>query len=201
MRSVFQEQGEVAHVYLGSRRHMMQQIFNDEHEPFWRSAKQMELDVIAPGLFSEFLVTRFATTGKGIEPPVVDRLLAITHAHPYGTQELAYALWEVTPDGHAATAEDLAIALRRVLRAENAHFARIWERAPKAQRVLLEALAAEPGIAPFSQSYRRAHNLPGPSSVQRALDALLDDELAAPARDGYRIAEPFLAEWIISGGF
>src|SRR5271166_5920604 len=30
MRSVFQEQPEVAHVYLGSKRHMMARIFNDE---------------------------------------------------------------------------------------------------------------------------------------------------------------------------
>jgi hypothetical protein len=201
MRSVFQEQAEVAHVYLGSRRHMMEQIFNDEHEPFWRSAKQMELGVIAPGLFAEFLSTRFATTGKGIEPRVVDALLAITHAHPYGTQELAYALWEVTPDGVSATAEDLASALRRVLRAENAHFARIWERAPKAQRVLLEALAAQPGGQALSVAYRRAHNLPGPSSIQRALEALVEDELVTRFAGGYRIAEPFLAEWIITGDF
>ena len=49
MRSVFQEQPDVAHIYLGSKRHMMRRIFSDENEPFWRSAKQMELDVIAPG--------------------------------------------------------------------------------------------------------------------------------------------------------
>src|SRR3954447_4484842 len=51
MRSVFQEQGDVAHVYLGSKRHMIEPIFNDETEPFWRSAKQMELGVIAPEPF------------------------------------------------------------------------------------------------------------------------------------------------------
>src|SRR5438067_207359 len=43
MRSAFQEQPEVAHVYLGSKRHMMERIFNDANEPFWRSAKQLEL--------------------------------------------------------------------------------------------------------------------------------------------------------------
>src|SRR5919106_758633 len=32
LRSVFQQQPEVAHVYLGSRRHVMEQIFNDENE-------------------------------------------------------------------------------------------------------------------------------------------------------------------------
>jgi hypothetical protein len=107
----------------------------------------------------------------------------------------------VTPDGQSATTEDLAIALRRVLRAENAHFARIWERAPKAQRVLLEALAAEPGSHAMSVGYRRAHNLPAASTVQRALEALVDDELVTRFGEGYRIAEPFLAEWIVTGDF
>src|SRR5215212_10951619 len=63
MRSVFQEQPEVAHIYLGSKRHMMRQIFNDENEPFWRSAKQTELDVIPPDLFAPYALERFAKTG------------------------------------------------------------------------------------------------------------------------------------------
>ena len=49
LRSVFQQQPEVAHVYLGSHRHVMERIFNDENEPFWRSAKPIELRRIDPG--------------------------------------------------------------------------------------------------------------------------------------------------------
>ena len=58
MRSVFQEQPEVAHVYLGSKRHMMRRLFSDENEPFWRSAKPVELGVIAPdGRLAQFVHT------------------------------------------------------------------------------------------------------------------------------------------------
>src|SRR5918911_4734963 len=64
LRSVFQEQGEVAHFYLGSRRHMMERIFNDANEPFWRSAKQLELGVIPPGPFGAFVAERFAATNR-----------------------------------------------------------------------------------------------------------------------------------------
>jgi hypothetical protein len=45
--------------------------------------------------------------------------------------------------------------------------------------------------------YRRKHNLPGTSTVQRALEALSEDEMVERAGDGYRIAEPFLTEWIV----
>src|SRR5205085_10925396 len=112
-------------------------------------------------------------------------------------QELAYALWEVTPETATATRRHLGEALTRVLRSENAHFSVVWERASKAQRLLLEALAADPGQPALSAAYRRKHNLPGPSTVQRALEALVADELAERHGDGYRIAEPFLSEWIV----
>jgi len=197
MRSVFQEQPEVAHVYLGSKRHMMEQIFSDVNEPFWRSARQMELGAIPTAVFADFLRTRFEQTSRSIDDAVIDLVLRTTHSHPYGTQELAYALWEVTPRGRAANAARFNEALIRVLRSENGHFSRIWERASRAQRVTLEALANDPGEPPLGNAYRRRHNLPGPSTVQRALEALDDDELVKRSGDGYRIAEPFLAEWIL----
>ncbi|MBW3593832.1 MAG: AAA family ATPase, partial [Actinobacteria bacterium] len=43
MRAVFQAQPEVAHVYLGSKRHVLERIFSDRNEAFWRSAKRSEL--------------------------------------------------------------------------------------------------------------------------------------------------------------
>jgi hypothetical protein len=197
MRSVFQEQPEVSHVYLGSKRHMMERIFNDANEPFWRSARQMELGVIPPRLFTRFIAIRFERTSRQLADGVVEWLLEVTHAHPYGTQELAYALWEVTEAGTTAGRAQLDEALARVLRSENAHFTRIWEGASRAQRITLQALAVNPGRPPMSATFRREHNLPGPSTVQRALEALTHDELIERHRDGYRIAEPFLAEWIV----
>jgi hypothetical protein len=201
MRSVFQEQTDVAHVYLGSRRHMMEQIFNDENEPFWRSAKQVELGTIEAGVFGEFVAARFVSTGKRVGEVALAQLLATTHAHPYGTQELAYELWEVTAPGAEADLDELAEALARVLRSENSHFGRIWEHASRAQRVVLEALAEDPGRQLYSTEYRRAHNLPAGSSVQTAVQALAVDELVTPFADGWRIAEPFLADWIVTREF
>lgn len=196
MRAVFQEQPDVSHVYLGSKRHMMARIFNDENEPFWRSARQLELGVIPPAPFAKFIRARFGQTARSIDGPVIERLLAMTHSHPYGTQELAYMLWEATPQGTTARDPQLQEALTRVLRAENAHFSRIWEHASRGQRLALQALAVDPEQPPLSNAYRRAHGLPGPSTMQRAITALVDDELIERHGGGYRIAEPFLAEWI-----
>jgi DNA-binding IclR family transcriptional regulator len=85
-----------------------------------------------------------------------------------------------------------------VLQSENAHFTLIWDRASRVQRATLQALAAEPLVAATSREFRRRHGLPGGSSVQRALDALVSEELVVrEAAGSYRIAEPFLPEWIL----
>ena len=199
MRSVFETQPEVAHVYLGSKRHMLERIFNDENEPFWRSAKQMEIGVIAPELFRGYIDAQFSRTGRPIDSATVDRVLASTLGHPYATQELCYFVWEETPEGSIAGPDEYESGLDKLLRAEHAHFGLVWEKAARAQRLVLQALAREQG-RPLSGDYRRRHGLPGPSSVQRALDALRRDELVARDDSGeHRIAEPFLADWLRRG--
>jgi len=128
---------------------------------------------------------------------VLDALLETTRGHPYGTQELAYALWEEVPEGFTAQTPDLEAALATVLRAENAHFTLLWEKISRAQRLVLQALAAEPGRVQAS-GYRATFSLPAASTVQRAIEALAGDELVARRADGaYEIIEPFLAEWVL----
>ena len=196
LRSVLQEQPEVGHFYLGSKRHMMERIFNDENEPFWRSAKQLELGPIAPAPFGDFIERRFADTGRRIDRDRRRRRSStITGGHPYATQELCYFLWEETPTRRAATAERLDAALERVLRSEHTHFSLLWDRAAANQKLVLQALAREPGH-PFAEDYRRRHALRAVSSTQKAVEALARDELIGRDRGRAWIAEPFLAEWI-----
>jgi hypothetical protein len=197
LRSIFQKQPEVAHVYLGSKRHVMERIFNDVNEPFWRSAKSMELGMIDAGPFSAFILERFDATDKGIDPAVADELLALTGGHPYATQELCYFLWEQTPSGERASGEHLQEALAAVLRSEHGHFSLLWERASKPQKLTLQALAEEPG-RPFTTDYRRRHFLPAATNVQRALQALVEAEVVVGEGGEYRISEPFLAQWVLS---
>jgi len=198
MRSVFQRQQHVSHVYAGSKRHMMHRLFNDQNEPFFRSAKTIELGRIPEPLFKLFIRAQFDRTDRGVTDGVLDRLLAITRGHPYATQELAYALWDEVPEGWSASADDLDHAIEAVLHAENAHFTLVWERATRPQKLLLQALAEEAG-KPFSAPYRDRHGLPSTSHIQRALRPLVDAELLAREGEGdYGFAEPFLREWILA---
>jgi uncharacterized protein len=195
LRAVFQRQPEVSHVYLGSKRHVMEQIFSDANEPFWRSAKSVELGPIDVTSFAAFIKDRFRESGREVEPEAVGRLLQLTGGHPYATQELCYFLWQQTPVDEVASVERFERALGAVLRSENAHFSLLWEDASSVQKLVLQALAREPG-RPFTVGYRERHDLPAATNVQKALRALEKREIVTGAHGEYRIAEPFLAEWL-----
>jgi hypothetical protein len=197
MRAVFQAQPEVSHVYLGSKRHILERIFNDRNEPFWRSAKQLELGLIAPAKFASFLHARFAESGKGLTDEAVERLLHATGGHPYGTQELAYFVWELVEPRSKASVADVDEALARVVRSEHNHFAQLWDDAPHAQRLLMLALAADPTGGVYSAGYHSRHELPANPTLQTALAALIKKEIVGRSGDGeYRVIEPFFSEWL-----
>jgi uncharacterized protein len=197
MRAVFQSQPDVCHVYLGSKRHVLDRIFSDENEPFWRSAKRLELGRIAPAKFARFVRERFESTDKGIDDDALNRLLEITEGHPYATQELAYEVWQGVPSGFPAHAADVEAALERVLRSEHTYLESLWEDTPTPQRQFVLALSTDPTSSPYSAGYRLEHDLPAPSTLQSAIRTLERREIVGRTQDGVlRIAEPLFADWV-----
>jgi AAA+ ATPase superfamily predicted ATPase len=197
MRAVFQTQPEVGHVYLGSKRHVLDGIFNDRNEPFWRSAKRLELGTIPTAAFTRFIVGRFEGTDKGITAGALDRIAAAAGGHPYATQELCYFVWGLVPVGRHATGEDVEEALVQVLRSEHNHFSRVWDDATEHERLLMLALAAEPTPGLYTADWQKRHDLASSTHVQRAASALVREEIVGRNEDGeYALVEPFLAEWL-----
>jgi len=197
MRAVFQAQPEVGHVYLGSKRHILDRIFNDKNEAFWRSAKRLEIGLIPPDRFKPFIAKRFTGTDKGITDEALERILEVTAGHPYGTQELCYSTWELVPAGYHALADNVETALAQVLRSEHNHFSKLWDDATEQQRLLLLALADEPTPGLYSEEWQARHDLASNTHVQRAATTLIKDELVGKGADGdFMIIEPFFAEWL-----
>jgi uncharacterized protein len=196
MRSVFQTQPEVCHVYLGSKRHVLEGLFNDRNEPFWRSARHMGLGRIPRASFAPYLRARFESTERTADDDAVELLLDITDGHPYATQELAFFTWTHVPRGHAAHAADVRAGLADVLNAEHNSLARIWDGATQNERLVLLALSDGPQSI-YAEQTRRTAGLPSATFVQRAIRGLLREDVIEKQPDGrYAICEPFLPQWL-----
>ncbi len=199
IRSVWQMQPNVSHVFLGSKRHMVERLFTDQNEPMYRMAKPVILGPIAADTFAAYIRDRFAATGQQIDDAAVSRILEITDCHPHDTQELASFAWGLAVAERVAAAPKLVDrALDRVLKAENARYTEIWSRLTPHQRLVLGALVASGGAsAIYSESYRRRYRLGATSSVSRSLKALLKDDLVEETSPGeYRVSDTYLRAWL-----
>ena len=108
---------------------MMERIFNDENEPFWRSAKQMELGVIAPQPFAPTSKRIRARPGGAIEPDVVDRVLDADGRAPLRNPGALLLPLGGDARGRRGRAPSGRRRAREVLRSEHAHFGLVWEKA------------------------------------------------------------------------
>jgi len=198
MRSVFQAQADVAHIFLGSRRHLMQHVFTDRNQPLYRSARSLPLGVIPAAEFALFIRERCHSSHVAIDQQSIDRLLSITACHPHDTQELAHFVWALAraADGIITTSV-VDAALDKVVAAEDAHYTTLWESLTLTQRRVLLAVAREPGKRVFAETFRRAHRLGAASTVQTALERLLEREIAEGAStSGFSVPDVFLRAWL-----
>jgi uncharacterized protein len=197
VRAAFQQQGEIAHVYLGSKRHLMEPLFMERGAALYRSAKPMPLGPIAPEKFSGFLRDRFAAGGVEIADEALGEILALTGGRPYETQELCSFTWTRTQtEGAQPDRELIGRALHDLVDAESARYLAVWDRLSASQRSLLLALSREAGQV-YAAAYRTRHKLGSASAVQAALGRLQQHELVESVTGGgYAIADVFMGDWL-----
>src|SRR5579864_128426 len=198
LRSIIQTQKQVSYVFLGSRRHLLTQVFTARNEPLYRSARPLPLGPIAAADFRRYIRSRFESTEVLIEDQAIDRVLEITGGHPHDTQELCHFAWDAASGaGVVATTELVDRALRQVVEAEDARYTTLWDSMTRPQRSLLLALSREPGKGQYSEGFRQRHQLGSVGTIQKSLRALLErDVVEGSSVHGYRVPDVFLRQWI-----
>ncbi len=196
LRAVIQTQQHVSYAFLGSRQALLRKAVHDRTAPLLKIARPYPLGPLPRQEFGDFLSARFKSSGRPIPRNAVDALIDFTRGHPNDTQEAAHFLWEVAL--LPLSAEELvSTAIDRVLDAEAAQMTVLWHDSAPAQRNLLTALVEWGGRNIYSEAYRRHANLGPATTVQRAVQTLLERELVDLESTGaYVIKERFFEEWI-----
>ena len=186
MRAVFQTQPEVSHVYLGSKRHILERIFSDENEPFWRSAKQLELGADPAG---EVRVVPAASASRTPSKRIDrGRARAAARGDTAGTRtrrrSSRTSSWELVSRGRPRSKPTSRRRSRRCSgRSRTTSRSCGTTRAQRSGSLLL-ALADEPTARVYSADYHSRHELPPNPTLQTALAALVRKELVGRGDDG-----------------
>ncbi len=196
-RSVIQNHREVAYVFLGSRKHLIQKMFMDRSRPLYRAGGHYPLGPIAEEHWLPFIRERFAGAGKKISPGLIHSICEQTQGHPFYTQHLSHALWELCEPGATVTEGLLKEALRLLLQRENYAYSTLWESLAMNQRKFLKGIASEAApVKPFAGEFVRRSGLGSPSNAQRAVDALLDRDVIDRENGSFLITDRFFRLWV-----
>ena len=207
MRSIFQHQGDVCHVFLGSKQHLMKRVFNDKNQPMYRIGKVMPLNLIERKEWQKFLPERCRATAVEVQSEAVETLLDLSECLPYETQQLAHFAWNIAfPRDRLMNEGVVWEAWARVLAAENIRYRDIWAATglTSTAKGILRAVAAGVRGGFYSTEVALQWQLGSHAATTRALEALLeaehlaDDQLPGTrSRErSFRIPDPIFRAWI-----
>ncbi len=198
LRSAIQNQAGVAFILLGSRKHMIQRMVLDRNRPLYRAGTIYPLSNIAAEHWLPYIRARFDDTQKPIGDDVILELCQLTEGHPYYTQHLCHALWEMHDDIHEL--ENIKLvgsAFSTVLGREHAVFSSQWESLTRNQKFFLHGLSIEgPRPRVHQSDFIQRWELKSSSNIQRIVEALLKKDIIDQDNGSYLISDRFFREWI-----
>ena len=198
MRTHFQMHESVSYIFMGSKRHLMQELFRNKNRPFYRFGRHFPLGKIPKDEFAVFIQRHFEEMGYQTDLDAIREILHVADDHPYYTQLLCHILWDRKRQEKVIAKEDIYLAVQEVFMREAHAFHDIWDMLPLKSRQLLVALAKEdsPQVRPFSSGFLQKHNLGSASSVQRAITRLLEEEVLEKTNGGYQFTDVFFKRWL-----
>jgi len=197
LRSVIQHHTSVAYIFLGSRKNLIQKMFLDQSRPLYRAGGHYALGAIAVTEWAPFIRKRFSGSDRSIDDGRIEKVCAMTEGHPFYTQHLCHALWELCEKGGAVTDETVDAAVDLLLDRETYAYSALWESLALNQRRFLKGLAGEAnGVKVFSGEFVQKNDLGSASNAQRAVTALLEKDIIDRSNGSFIIVDRFFRIWI-----
>lgn len=192
LREGMQRTEMVSFIFMGSRRTILQDMFENRKRPFYKSAIKFELGRMPHDEFTGFICARFLAAGRPIDPTIASEIVTYTEGYPYYTQKLAMLFFEFMENGSA----DLDISKAALIKSEAFDYENIFVNLAANQKKVLKAVARRPTAAIYANEYLRENHLGAASSAKTAVEKLRALDLIEN-RDGvWRTVDPILEKWV-----
>jgi hypothetical protein len=197
LRAAVQDQRQVGYVFSGSEPSLMERMLGPRR-PFYKAGPVMRLEKIDAQEFASFIEARFHGSGIKPEAGLGDAIVDLAANVPFDVQRLAHETWDdIRAEGRKnAGVDDLHVTLTRLLGEQQTVFEESWQRLTLPQRAVLRALVIEEGRELMSADVRTRHRLPGTSTVQAALAALVRQDIITKDGGRYVAVDSLYREWV-----
>lgn len=196
LRSIIQNHRNVSYVFMGSKTHLLLNMFNDADRAFYNIGKLYPVRKIEHDVMMRYLSLAFDNTGFRINTENLIKIIEEAHNIPHYVQYLASIVWQIGLEQDKIIDEQtLDKAINKILDNQNDYYLMLYDNLTVPQRNLLMALIQE-NTNVFSRDYSQKYNLSSGSSTQRALSALIDAYIIEKSGNEYRFSDPFFPKYL-----
>lgn len=197
LRTYIQKCNNAWFVFSGSRRRMMGEIFSSPSRPFYQSATTMTLKPIPIESYTSYIQHHFEVKGILILEEAIKDIYDRFDGTTWYIQKVANELYPYSTSGTTISVDDILPAIYRVLGDNEDTYRDTLYRLTTKQKTLLIAIA-KAGCAEkiTSNDFIKKYKLTSSSSVQKALEALIEKELVTNNLGVYSLYDYFFAMWV-----
>ncbi len=195
LRSQIQFCPNVHFIFSGSKHHLMSEIFSSVEHPFYRSTEIVNLHAITEETYYEFANHWMKIAGIKFPREIFSALYQRLEGHTWYMQSVLNRLYEIHPE--EISQKHINDCILRIINSETDSYQRLLSSLTANQNHLLVAIAQEGTVANINASaFIGKYKLKTASSVNRALEYLLDKEFVMDTPKGYVVYDKFFALWL-----
>ena len=195
LRGVWQLLRNVSYCLYGSKKHMMERMFQNQSYPFYRFGDLFYLDKISEADWVAYICERFKVTGKHISEDLASVICSVTDRYSSYVQQLAWLVWLKTRD--SATMSDVEYGIDRLLDACEPLFIQQTEDLSAYQMNFLHALVNGVHTGFTQSAILSRYRLGTAANVTRLKKALMEKDLiTVSAPKHLEMSDPILALWL-----
>ena len=194
LRSVWQLQKSVSYCLFGSKKHLMNELFEKKSLPFYKFGDAIYLGKISTPDWVEYIRGRFETTGKEITKALAEKVCQTVDNHSSYVQQLSWLLWIHTDK--EATEEGFQEAVGDLLAQNTPLFEKQTEDLTTYQMNFLRAITEGVHTEFTTQENLRQYQLGTSANVSIIKRSLLKKELIETEKRQVYISDPVLELWL-----
>ncbi len=197
LRGIWQLQSHVSYCLYGSKKHMMEQMFQNQSYPFYRFGDFFYLSKISEEDWVKYICQRFELTGKHISEELAREICLVTDRYSSYVQQLAWFVWLRTADSSESTSDDVEYGINCLLDACEPLFIQQTEDLSAYQMNFLHALANGVHNGFTQSAILKDYSLGTAANITRLKKALVDKDLIMATGPRYlEISDPILTLWL-----
>lgn len=194
LRSVWQLQKHVSYCLFGSKKHLMNELFERKSLPFYKFGDAIYLQKIATADWVGYIRSRFEATGKSIPAELAEEICRRVDNHSSYVQQLAWLVW--TRTGKEATRQELEAAFQDIIDQNTPLFEKQTESLTSFQMNFLRAIIDGVHSEFTTQEVMRKYQLGSSANVSIIKRALIKKELIEIDKRKAVIPDPIMKVWL-----